>query len=349
MLVWQFFSLLSLLDNQLQKMKKLYFLAALISASLTFAQQAPPFYEGFSYTVGEGLQSQAGWISLNTGDDLTITEGSLTYSGIPGSSGNKIAFGGAGIDAAKEFAQQTGNTVYYSFLLNVTDLSAVTSTTGGYIAGFIQGTGTSYGATLWLKKVDETTYSIGINTRTTAANTVFATNNYTVGTTYLIVASYSMNSSTGDDVANLWVNPTLGGAQPAPTATGTNTGGTDLTNIQRFLIRQGSATDTPNVELDELRIATTWTDATQTTLALGTNQSAIPGFRVYPNPVTGGMLYIDADSSSDKAVSIFDVLGKQVIRTTTSQAINVSALQSGVYVVKVTVDGKSATRKLVIR
>ncbi len=83
--------------------------------------------------------------------------------------------------------------------------------------------------------------------------------------------------------------------------------------------------------------------------ALSVSQNAISGLKVYPNPVTNGTLFIDTDSNAVKAVSIFDVLGKQVVKTTTEQAVNVSNLKGGVYIVKITEDGKTATRKLVIR
>jgi hypothetical protein len=52
---------------------------------------------------------------------------------------------------------------------------------------------------------------------------------------------------------------------------------------------------------------------------------------------------------SEKAITVFDVLGKQVLNTTTADnTINVSNLRGGVYVVRITEEGKTATRKLVI-
>lgn len=82
-------------------------------------------------------------------------------------------------------------------------------------------------------------------------------------------------------------------------------------------------------------------------LSVGKNN--IAGLKVYPNPVANGTLYIDTDNGNTKSVAIFDILGKQVIKTSTEQTVNVSALKTGVYVLKVTEDGKTATRKLVIK
>jgi len=76
----------------------------------------------------------------------------------------------------------------------------------------------------------------------------------------------------------------------------------------------------------------------------------ITGLSVYPNPVSGNTLYVTSNNSVEKSVAIFDVLGKQVINTTTSNgAVNVANLNAGVYIVKVTEEGKTATRKLVVK
>jgi len=83
------------------------------------------------------------------------------------------------------------------------------------------------------------------------------------------------------------------------------------------------------------------------TASIGENQ--IAGLRVYPNPVTNGTLFISTDANASKSVAIFDVLGKQLVKTTATESVNVSNLKGGVYIVKITEEGKTATRKLVIK
>ncbi len=84
--------------------------------------------------------------------------------------------------------------------------------------------------------------------------------------------------------------------------------------------------------------------------ALSVSQNSIAGLSVYPNPVINGNLYITSNSNETKAVAIYDVLGKVVLKANvTSQPLNVSSLNNGVYIVKITEDGKTATRKLVIK
>lgn len=88
---------------------------------------------------------------------------------------------------------------------------------------------------------------------------------------------------------------------------------------------------------------------TGSTATLGVKENAIAGLKVYPNPVTGGKFSITTNSNADKAVTIFDVLGKQVLNTIATETVNVSNLKAGVYIVKITEEGNTATRKLVIK
>ncbi len=66
--------------------------------------------------------------------------------------------------------------------------------------------------------------------------------------------------------------------------------------------------------------------------------------------VKNKMIYIQSDNNDLKSVSVYNVLGKQVINTTTSgNPINVAELASGIYIVKVSENGKSSTLKVVIQ
>lgn len=86
------------------------------------------------------------------------------------------------------------------------------------------------------------------------------------------------------------------------------------------------------------------------TYALRVAQNEIAGLSIYPNPVVNGNLFITSNSGANKLVVIYDVLGKQVAKANIiDQPVNVSNLNGGVYIVKITEDGKTATRKLVIR
>ena len=76
----------------------------------------------------------------------------------------------------------------------------------------------------------------------------------------------------------------------------------------------------------------------------------IKGLAIYPNPVSNGILRITTFENAKKTVQIFDVLGKQVLsRIIHSQPLNISVLNSGIYIIKVFEKGKIATRKLVVK
>lgn len=79
-------------------------------------------------------------------------------------------------------------------------------------------------------------------------------------------------------------------------------------------------------------------------------QNSISSLKMFPNPLSGNILNITSDANAPKTVAIYDVLGKQVINTvTTNGTVNVANLKAGVYIVKITEEGKTATRKLVVK
>jgi len=85
------------------------------------------------------------------------------------------------------------------------------------------------------------------------------------------------------------------------------------------------------------------------TPVLKVKQNSIAGLNMYPNPVTNGNLYITSNSNQAKSVAVYDILGKQVVKTNTiNNTVNVSNLKGGLYIVRITEDGKTETRKLMI-
>lgn len=87
---------------------------------------------------------------------------------------------------------------------------------------------------------------------------------------------------------------------------------------------------------------------TGTPEVLSNNENAISGLKIYPNPAKN-TLFITSNSISTKTVELYDMVGKLALKTTTTNApINLARLTAGVYVIKVTEEGKTATRKLVI-
>ncbi|WP_430429233.1 T9SS type A sorting domain-containing protein [Maribacter litoralis] len=76
----------------------------------------------------------------------------------------------------------------------------------------------------------------------------------------------------------------------------------------------------------------------------------ITGFKLYPNPAIADVVYVTTQQNYLKDVRIYDVFGELVLREKLSaKAMNISRLSPGVYVVQVTENDKSITRKLVVK
>ena len=72
-------------------------------------------------------------------------------------------------------------------------------------------------------------------------------------------------------------------------------------------------------------------------------------FSMFPNPTTNSV-NIKTASNVATQVSVFDILGKQVINTTlNTERLDVSALKSGVYTVRLSQGNTTSTKKLVIK
>lgn len=83
----------------------------------------------------------------------------------------------------------------------------------------------------------------------------------------------------------------------------------------------------------------------------GIDTQDIAGLKLFPNPLTAGAtLNITSNNNADKAVAIFDILGKQVFNGSTVRGtVNTSNLTAGVYIVKITEGNETATRKLIVQ
>ena len=78
--------------------------------------------------------------------------------------------------------------------------------------------------------------------------------------------------------------------------------------------------------------------------------TSIEGLSLYPNPVTNGKVYITSKKDLEKEITIFNVLGKKVLQTNIStKELNVSNLSPGVYIIKITEENATTSRKLIIR
>ena len=81
-----------------------------------------------------------------------------------------------------------------------------------------------------------------------------------------------------------------------------------------------------------------------------TANESIKGLNLYPNPVSNGKLYITTSRNLSKAIEIFDVLGKKLYNTElVGTSLDISRLNVGVYIIKITENGNTVTRKFAVK
>lgn len=294
-----------------------------------------PYYDGFTYAVDSALSANQYWTAGNTGDDIVIVADNLSYTGVT-PTGNAAMYSGAGKECVVAFTPTSTGKIFSSFLMKVTDLTAVTDGSSTAVAVLTDGGISNYRARLFTKKTG-TQYQLGLDTASTTTN--FTTDMYNVGDVVMVVMGYDFDANT----LKAWVNPTVATFTENVAPTLTFAPSATLAAFGGFLLRQDATGTTPTIVLDELRIGTLVQD-----VVLGVeNNLAIEGFSIYPNPAQN-VIYITTKANLTKEVQIFDLLGKQVV----NQNVNGNALplnlNAGIYMVKVTENGRTTTQKLVV-
>jgi hypothetical protein len=241
-------------------------LAAVGVLGVTAATAAPVLVENFSYATPSGLVGQGGWATHSGGgtNAQTVNAGNLTYPGYPSSGVGALlgTLAASGEDTNRSFTGITTGTAYLAALVNV----ASTTTTGDYFLHFADGAigGNIFLGRLFVKKdAASTNYAFGIQFGSTVA-TVYTPFSYAPGTTHLVVIKYTFNAGTQNDVASLFIDPVADCVEPAPNVTHSNPGGTqaDGANLDFVCVRQGGAASGGTMQVDGIRVANNWTDAT---------------------------------------------------------------------------------------
>ena len=338
---------------------------------------------------GIGLGSWTLTPSNNITADVTIVASpSWTNSVLPAAVNNAITFAGSGIDPELKFTNTSSGSLYSSFVFSATDpldtktpfaslLVASTTTDPAYSTptgfyGFLSEStdpitsvvSTSYASDVMFRKNIATgKFNLGLSKSNSSTDCVWSPTEFDFGTQHLIVISYENIGDAVDtnQVANLWIDPATS-TQPAVTLTQNNPisavdGITPVkitrSNIDRIKIVQASSSSTPSLVIDEIRVANNWGEALGTTSTLGLLPKVAVESQctVYPNPVSNGKIYISSPSNSQKQVAIYSILGQKVLdtKTTNNAEINVSKLAKGNYILKITEDGKSDAKKLIIQ
>lgn len=102
----------------------------------------------------------------------------------------------------------------------------------------------------------------------------------------------------------------------------------------------GNSTATNRVSIDDM----SWTCYSE----LGIEEFELSNVKIYPNPIQN-TLHIDLNTSVQTLVEIYSILGKKVFETTihNSDEIQVNQLSSGIYILRLTQDNTSVSKKLI--
>lgn len=297
-----------------------------ITAATCEPANALPYTDAFSYADGSLINNPAWDNHSGTNGDLLVASGQAV-----------VQHGTPSEDAGVSFNPVTG-VIYYAFDFSVDDLGAPYSNTGTdyeYFAHFM-GTGPFAARMDIVPPAGGGDYSVGIASDESTADATWPTD-LTFGTTYRAIVGYDQDTN----IAQLWIDASL---QSDPSILGEDRPDPG-TAVDRFALRQSDSDENETVRVDNLVISQNFNDLTLSTNSVVANNN----FKLYPNPNTSGMLYVSTTQGGTVDIAIFDVLGKQVINTKVlNNQIDVSALNSGMYIVKLRQGNANITKKLVI-
>ncbi|MEY4595220.1 MAG: hypothetical protein RIQ47_1630, partial [Bacteroidota bacterium] len=298
-----------------------------------------------------GSLTSNGWTAHSGGgtNALSTTVG-LTYNGHAGSGIGNAALvnniGGEDANTTFTSTSTNGATVYASFLVNVTEAAA--SKTGDYFFHLGSPGGaswTAYSARVFARVVSGSV-NFGLSNTSTAT---YGTTTYSKNTTYLIILKYTIVTGTTADPVSMWVIPS---GMPATEfsagvaeVNNTTTNGTDAINAVG--LRQGSATNSPQVVVDAIRVGTTWasvvpasgsapsTQASNITFGSATSNSVVASWTAGNGDgrivkINTANSFVDPTSgASYTANATYSGSGEQVVSTGSGLSATVSNLSPG--------------------
>ena len=303
-------------------------IAPAVNATVNFntnnITQTLPVSESFSYADGS-LDGNGLWLSFGgTDGDLLVSSGQAV-----------LQMGGGSEDISLVFTSVSGS-LYYGLDFSVDDLGApYTGTDNEYFAHFKTG-GFDYSARLDIvAPTGGGDFSVGIASDESTADTVWATD-LTYGTTYRVIVKYDQDTNQ----AQLWID--------ASVDTDPSILGEDRTDpgdsVSQFAFRQSGSSENEIIRVDNLSIGSTFGAVT-----LGTSDFKQDQFKLYPNPTSTGFVNIVSRYGETINARVFDILGKQVINSTvTNNKLDVSNLNTGVYIIRLTQNNSTVTKKLII-
>ena len=233
------------------------------------------FYEPFNYNnFGASVSSNtpANWSYGGSGaNDLNVTPGSLSYTGLLNSAGASVTNGGNGLGVRRYFGTNlSSGQLYFSGLFRMNDLGlGVWAGTASQVGALTAPDSANFRLAIMAKLNSATGYVFGVQKGGSGATNVFDTTEYHAGDTVFLVAKYDFNVL--PNAVYLWIDPpasTFGSPTDPALPFLSASSGVDGYTIDRFNMRQNTTASVPAaMQWDELRAGVSWGDVTPPAVA----------------------------------------------------------------------------------
>jgi hypothetical protein len=333
----------------------LLLMGLIVSASGVYAQIITQNFATFADS--SDLATNAPWRSAFGGGTLFVPKTKinpykLQYGNyLPSIVGKSIQITPDGDGPALDFAVQNTGTMYVAFSIKISNAVQTTSNVGDFVR--LCGGNDFTTATRIYAQKQGTKIRFGIDKN--SAGTQYTAANYDIDSTFLVVLKYTFNPGTADDQVKLYIDPNTN-VEPT-TAQLTNTTGTDVTTIDRLIVRANSAS-TPTARIGCINIANSWIELLGnigSTYPVSSNGLIVNQLRYNKNILACTISATNAQTATAQLTNaegktIYNTNAFEITETPTPIAIAINKkLSNGIYFVRViTQDGKQITQKMMV-
>jgi trimeric autotransporter adhesin len=234
-------------------MKKILFCTCGLMLATLGSRGTPLFSDNFNYNDGN-LVGQGPW--LQNGASATTPIQVSAGRAIIGSSGQDV-----NAALSSPFSLVDGTSFYIGATINVSAASA----TGDYFLHWSP----AVSSTIFISRIEARSSGSGfqlgyVETSGTGATLTWGTQVLNFNQDYRMVLGYNVVAGTVNDTANLYVDPTDSSVEGNNTPYLTDTWGSVSAEVNTFgaiNLRQGNAANAPTLSIDDLGVATTFTEA----------------------------------------------------------------------------------------
>lgn len=348
-------------------MKKALLIASFYLVSLHAVAQTTLLSEQFDYPTGAALRDH-GWNahSAASTNPLNVATMGLSLGTTPyfgNGIGRAALVNNTGSDENKPFsAYRDSGSVYASFLVKAN--AEVTADGSGFFFHFVQyadpanpvftSISTAFRARTYITTgATPAQFRLGLtfNSATVPSTPgVDVTSDLDTSKTYLVVVKYTFVSGADNDSVSMYVfeDGDSIATEPATPTLGP-LGGTaaDATILQGVALRQFNAAQ--NILVDGIFVRDHW--SMQPANTTGMDETFALDINLYPNPHTGGPLFLALPNNSPAKVELYNLQGKKIWHGnwTDGYALDIPQLPAGLYLLQLEQEGKTANKRLVIR